>query len=433
MMKSAQKLLLFILYFSVSSAFGFVYKIDRWEKGPYVIFTLSDWHESIFYEKQIGNQQRKEIVHAAVELGAGIIVEDMACWDIEQLIGNPFEYDYNQNNNYLMPYVTHERNSCYTPITGLTAYCHQIRVPVHNIEFRTLGSLSLQGFSVDPQTVLSFEKKIIEEIEQYNDGPLLNDYYKKKLEEYVKSIEKMQLLFDICYNQNACCLQEALEKTVQEINQACKVDKERYENLKEHCEKIIIFHDAALLDLRIIHSIYQRVGHGTLFVCAGGWHIENIEPALQKMGFIQKEVVGKKFQEKNNRAIEPDIVDVKSYFATNETVKVNRRKELQKKLITQHDIQRKKVNSSLKLTGLGLGTTIGGMILCSDDSGYSLPRDTYLLGQVVALEGAALIVYGFYKNYKACRYKQRLLQEYEKEFSSNNINVRENNEKLSFT
>jgi hypothetical protein len=137
----------------------------------------------------------------------------------------------------------------------------QNKIPIENIEFRqTITSLSTALKNPDvlkeelPHVQAEYErfKKIILE---YNDGTLLNEYYRLIIKEFD---EKIQIIKGKSQSEH---------KDYQKL----------YEMYKDALNKCV--------DLKILHVLEKNKDKKFIFMCAGAAHIRDIQPVLQVLNF----------------------------------------------------------------------------------------------------------------------------------------------------
>ena len=293
--------------------------IEKWTNGSQDIYCLSDEHNSSLPHNKICNQQRIDIVNAAKKLNGCVIAEDLNFYTLDELIKNPLQFDPNENHIKKVQKEILELNNIeidVTPLIGLTAHCHYVQVPVDNIEFRHLKIVSIFDGLIDGATALAFSDTIRNNILSYNDSPELNNYYAKKIDEYITTILNpcTNFLNQVC--KRNCSLKEALpyvsyDPKLETIHFLQWTQKNT--TLEEKKRRILVLYDTVLIDLRITHSIYTHKKYPALFVCAGGGHIKRIQPALKLIGFTQ---VDSYCDASNAQPQEPTAINIDNYFAS---------------------------------------------------------------------------------------------------------------------
>lgn len=163
----------------------------------------------------------------------------------------------------------------------LASKARELGVLVDNVEFRycrvaSIGPL-LKNLHVDPFTlpssatitVVSLHKEVVDEIEKikkYNDGKLLNDFYKKTIGRVRTDLAKMHL-------------SESQKATI--AHYCAHLRSKKY---RQQLEKLCIF-DSALIDVNILHSIAACPRAPFIFVVAGGSHTIQVADLLQSIGY----------------------------------------------------------------------------------------------------------------------------------------------------
>ena len=168
--------------------------------------------------------------------------------------------------------------SCSEGVLGqLANKARALGITVDNVEYRYcrvagIGPL-LNNLKAHPCDIRSsativlgaLYKEVLDEIEKikkYDDGKLLNSFYKRAIASVHAALAKM--------NFNHKC-------TVADY--CTQLSQKQY---RQELEKLCIF-DSALIDMNIIHSIATSDA-AVVFVCAGGSHVEQVHSMLQKVG-----------------------------------------------------------------------------------------------------------------------------------------------------
>jgi hypothetical protein len=146
-----------------------------------------------------------------------------------------------------------------------------VGIPIYNAEMRIFGKKGFPG------------EKVLANIFSYNDGPILNEFYKSVRTRF---------------------------------NQLTKEEREII--LEGRAASGISFEiELLLLDMRILHRIYINKSLKNIVVVAGGWHIENIYKILIKLGYVAKYKQGLSTEEdiKLYKAMKPKAEKIKKGFS----------------------------------------------------------------------------------------------------------------------
>lgn len=337
---------------------GYFHNIQEWSNGRQTLFLFSDIH----LNTPKPYQERIELINAAKKLNAFVIVEDRITpeitidldtnvWMMDEW-GNdatfehakqaspirPFmlailrdscmkisdhvikvnpNFDPNKDYSNLLPkeYLT-IANQHISSLPCLTQFCHQKRIPTKNVEFRFHEILN---------DVLEMHEKAIDELQSYHDGPILNIFYDKILNstfnlEFTRVlstfISRNQFVTYRNFSRN-CSLYnvkfDQLYIEAYQVESKCKPLK--LPSLKERKDYIIGVYDQYLIDARILHEIYSNIQYPSIFVCAGGAHIDNISKVLPELGFrpIDPLNIGTSGEEEEKRPF-PCVISIKNYL-----------------------------------------------------------------------------------------------------------------------
>ncbi len=337
---------------------GYFHNIQEWSNGRQTLFLFSDIH----LDTRRPYQERIELINAAKHLNAFVIVEDRitpefaihldtnvwmmdildndseferakqasplrsfmlailrdSCIKIsDQVIKVNPHFDPNKNYSNLLPkeYLT-VANQHISSLPCLTQFCHQQGIPVKNVEFR---------FHEILYDVLEMHKKAIDELTSYHDCQILNLFYDKILNSKF-NLEVTNLLSAFIAKNpyieyrnfsNNCSLYNA--QFDQLYIEACQVEGKckplKLPSLKERKDYIIGVYDQYLIDARILHEIYCNTQYTSIFVCAGGDHINDISEVLPKLGFrpINPYNIGTSGEEEE-KAPYPCVISIKNYL-----------------------------------------------------------------------------------------------------------------------
>lgn len=241
-----------------------------------VIDCFGDMHIAC-HKPQVCSDQQQHIIDRALACDACVIVEDMDARYKQNPITAQFHFDTGPQ----------------TPLDNLSMRCDQQGVSCVNVEFREESAASLGGLPIPSCDALHTFHAAAFESTGYNDCHLLNAYYWRTVSSVL--------------NQNR-----------ELIDQLQGIDCSLHDYCQDFCEhtrqKINLF-DARLIDMRILHSIYENRLNPSIFVCAGSNHIERIKPMLRKLGYksmggIKNEVI----MAKKDRIDTCSALSLENYF-----------------------------------------------------------------------------------------------------------------------
>lgn len=167
---------------------------------------------------------------------------------------------------------------------GLTQKCEDYGIAAANIEYRYCRVVSLspalRNLKVDPRTLPSVKNTklasiaseidaVMSEIKQYNDGDVLNRYYRNGLKETAVQLSKLK------FNTNGhVAVADYLHATTNSSNRL------------EFIKWLLTF-DSNLLDLKMVHEVINARDKKNVIAFAGGSHITRAVDILKKCGYEQ--------------------------------------------------------------------------------------------------------------------------------------------------
>ncbi len=252
---------LFILFFLLYP-FGenaFYYRASQWKKSNTRLILLYDHHtipsdKTSYYRKT--HDQRKDILNFLQNNDGIVIVEDLDDYTLEitdkldTFLKDPVAYDPNTSQGLEIDKLLRQLKTIQTPLIGVTQCCHSLKIPVVNVDFRFFWLDSLK-YNLTTKTAYNLCNKAIEEIKSYDDSEELNSLYKQKTNEMGPIFGTYKTFYDHLCNRTA--------------------DK--------HINKLI--------DLKILHQIYNNENYQNIIVLAGGAHIYRIEKFLTALDYHQ--------------------------------------------------------------------------------------------------------------------------------------------------
>lgn len=265
---------------SLSSIHAHIFEAEKWVNNQtnQSISLLGDYHYSQEAENQINNAQQDTIIDMAKTLNAAIIVEDGLLSSSQEFRHDPLSYDYNKYRK-----TTKQLSNKDTLLLGFTARCHEEGIKVKNVEFRFPTHLA------STQIMMKKAEQMKEKIRSYNDGPILNEYYRNKLEDLHNKVEiPCADLFNILKKSDTTLERLPSLHYKKAYNQVweylwesnASLEKDVYEKIYE----IVIGYESRLLDLELLHAIAEHKDQ-PIIICAGAGHITRIKEGLEKMGF----------------------------------------------------------------------------------------------------------------------------------------------------
>lgn len=277
----SRKLLFSILCFIAMPVHAIFFRGERFvDRHGNSIECFGDLHIPCNKSSVTRNQQM-QLINYACESDAFVIVEDMNARYEESRLTEFYDIDI----------------TCTTPLDNLSTQCDAAGIDCCNVEFRELSAASLAGFPIPAcDTLLPFNQ-VVSEVLRYNDCHVLKAY-------------------------NWQTLSTLLSKNQSLINQLQNVDSSLGEYCQSMCaqarDKINLF-DVSLIDLRILHAIYENRKRSKIFVCAGANHIERIIPTLRKLGYRSVSSVKKDILMQSKDFIDADsAISLTTYFKQTE-------------------------------------------------------------------------------------------------------------------
>lgn len=258
----------------VNSAHGIFTALHYWvsPEGTSEVFCLADDHTPC--TKPIINcQQRNAVVTQAVKRGALVIAEDAGHYAGK----NSTIQGWTQN-------ITLKYKRDVSPMVGLINDCIKNDIEWISVEFRypaiildTLFEMIKHGVQLDsamqPANVAkqmdfkTYIKTMQERVTTWQktdkQWTYLNNYYAEQLKEYAKSAQK--------FTDSIQLEQMKVDQTFN--NQLLLAGKE-------------------LLDAAIVHALYENRHEPTIFICAGAWHIQNVNRVLRNLGYTKRVLSG---------------------------------------------------------------------------------------------------------------------------------------------
>jgi len=298
---------------------AYYFQANKWSKGSTNIIMLPDRHtipkgKVKSYLRKVQNQ-RKNLLNILEEHSSMAIIEDLELVTLElademnTFLASPSNYDPNKDLELSLEELLKELQHYESPLTGFTQCCHASDIPVYNVDFRYYTDNSIQG-KLKADQAYNMYKKVMAEIESYDDSPKFNAIYKKKLDKIKKQFNSCKKFFQR-FIKTKLPLNKAIkttqyDKTLDPIvthiraglyrylvskDEARKLAKRDVKSMSDVDKKRILVRDFLhkLIDLRILHQIYvNRKKYKNVIILAGGAHIRRIEKILPQLGYCSE-------------------------------------------------------------------------------------------------------------------------------------------------
>lgn len=256
---------------SCSSGFGYVYYLcadrkvmNKKTNAKQLIVCFGDYHLKSHPTNKSQRIYIESLLKRCVAAKVKLIVEDLG----------------SVNNDGRMVCCNFGINCSEGVLGQLANKARALGIPVDNVEYRYcrvagVGPL-LSNIQAKPHAfrssatiaISSLHKEVADEIEKikkYDDGKLLNDFYRRTASTVHAALSK------IGFNKSKATVADYC------TGLQCK-------QYRQELEKLCIF-DSALIDMNIIHSIATSSEAPIIFVFAGGSHVEQVSFMLKRMGY----------------------------------------------------------------------------------------------------------------------------------------------------
>lgn len=280
-----------------------------------LLFLMSDCHKG----KQQGSQ-RDDILTAAQQLNAHIIVEDMAAPTSSSAGYNSVKVNFQK------------KYDAESPLLGLIYECYQRKIPSTNIECRQILAMSYPGSHYAGE----IKEQMIDR-QKFNDGEQFNKYYKKRLEHIKKMFDYE--FFTIFFNSDKTLALTITEETtslsraktdssfnffVKKTMSLCKdslslelTEAIKYSSIiKELFEYLFARNLGFLIEINILHASANLQSNQPVFICAGEAHIHNILPLLLSTGYTLEPQASPLGPSQVKNCTHYEVINIKKYFDT---------------------------------------------------------------------------------------------------------------------
>ncbi len=289
-----------------------IFEAEKWvsSDSKQTISLLGDYHLAENKENQVNDTQQDIVIEVAKRLNAALILEDGKT-DIVAFKKDPLHYDRNTYCEFVIDNPTKT-----TLLLGFTQRCQEEGITVNNVEFRFPDLLT------STQLLMQKLEQVKQKISSYDDGPVLNSYYRAKLQELYDFVEKPCKKLFAQLKQSGANL-TLTEPTIRyhhsynraldylwEQNRLCLRDDTKLNKI----HYIITGLEAKLLDLEILHAIAEQKNCPHIIICAGASHLNSIKPALEVLGFTRTHTNNPAEQtcSLNGTYIEPQAINVEN-------------------------------------------------------------------------------------------------------------------------
>jgi len=292
-----------ILIFDYS--YAFVYRLEIWTNGKQNLHFLCDYHLPKKEENMIADLQQNEFIKIVQQCKGFVIVEDV---------------------NSLYPKKSPIPIDKRTFLAFLAHRCSEANIPVVNVEFRTpsISPRIAKPVCGAAKIQLELANQVKKEILTFNDGTILNNYYRTILNDLKEKVEIPcnPLFRKIMEESNKTCLELVPLLTPLFDNNCAQAliylqKGMREESLLKTFDmelKILILlvsYFAPFLDCRILHVIANNK-NPNIFICAGAVHIDAIKPVLEQLDFKRTKMIGNLSKIEPTGFIEQPAISIKN-------------------------------------------------------------------------------------------------------------------------
>lgn len=286
------------------TSYGHFFKVEHWTNNVQNILLVSDFHTSTKPENSNLVQQREQLVSLAIDLNAGVIVEDGMIYGDDLIKSSRIDLKQGVFPEKMLDSIKIE-----TPLHGLHSLCKIKGVDCINAEYR---------FSLcRPLNIYYdfFKNKKDQILNQFKeDGALFENYYKQRMTFLEQTIEKPFTPLFNAFKQSSMLLNDYLKKTplpfIHSIDTLFTKIASEWNSSIDYAAKVSIIltnYTATFLDCEIIHGLSLFKNKKTVIICAGDLHIQEMKRALPQLGYNQQAsqgqdlaiIAGAKYQEPN--------------------------------------------------------------------------------------------------------------------------------------
>lgn len=244
-------------------------------KGKQNIYFFHDIHES--YEK--APEQQISVVSFAKQINAKLFTEEMT--DTQTL--QKYIKDKHLLAQIGLDCAAHLENpeSKLFPLRGLALFGRSQGVDAQNLDYRQWVDAFRSGKAITGKVAMQVLDQIIAEIKHYDDGPILNEYYKESVALVTGDIFKPLWDFLRAHEETVAQLAqtEEFKAIIKKIDSDPRKQELQYSNYW-------VAYDSILFDCLLLHRLVQE-SHKDIIVCAGGYHCRKAAELLEQCGFVK--------------------------------------------------------------------------------------------------------------------------------------------------
>lgn len=290
------------------------------------IIVFSDCHDettaNIVQRQSILNYAKKYNMYLVAEdngfrcdyVGPDDVIAYPSCFQefLDTLVADPVHFDpnarYSGDFSILDPKAKNETS----PLLLLIPMAKNLKIKAKTIECRQAEKISHRDGPISARQVCQAYDALVDQVAIFNDGPIFNDFYKQKLNEYY---ERRALAPGFFKYLESCSsnLKKAFQnpKFVAEVSAA--YEKVEFQNhVSEYLSQganldtakalaanspvrideedglyvsFMLFLHNFLIDAAAVHEIATHPQEPIIMVYCGAWHIDSIMPVLRKAGF----------------------------------------------------------------------------------------------------------------------------------------------------
>jgi len=274
-------------------------------------------HKADRFEKKINGHKQTVYLFGDIHIpfAQSVLQRQLLCTQLTQLdpnsslvvVEDALDYDtsHPQITAYMKTFVPVLSQT--TPLNGFAQVCRNLKIPVVNIEYRQslfscnlwnyylyhskMSSQNLLDYLCLPYDILIQEiinqlDNQIDQIRSYDDGPVLNNYYTKIINNFLTKHEAF-------LNSLRAFAQNNSQATVKDYIDSCYPDEQN--SARYTCASKLKTWDIQLLDLQALHTIAQSNDKKTIIIFMGSLHTDRIASLLPELGYTLVKKFGREF------------------------------------------------------------------------------------------------------------------------------------------
>ena len=270
---------LFLLILSIQCG-AYIYELTTLVKASkepqkqYIVF-FSDFHDKKLPINQIQSQKIAYTLRRCHPFFVAVLTEDLSSQGHGGNHGCG-KYTLNSLGGVLGGLATRCRSYGLQVINLEYRYCRVVAFgpAANSVHVRTNGMQNCPG-SITIQELLDEIQGVVQEIQRYDDGPFLNEQYKKSIKAIQHDIELLTLPAS-----RHMLVHDFLTNYVP------------YTQDKAAALKNLLTFDSELLDLKMVHAIVANSSAHYVLVFAGGSHVDRAAALLKKSGYQEVRTTG---------------------------------------------------------------------------------------------------------------------------------------------